>query len=151
MGDNTNIAVELESIEAAVGTMTTKVVDEITSLRRDWASYLDQVKVDEWTLEEACLAFGNSYRSAIEAYDAVMQGMKTDIIRYRDELQATHDAYRNRDDAVMGEMNRRLAQLENTSAADDAGRTAYHDRPNLDDGSDTPPPAPPDTSPGPGN
>lgn len=147
---NRDISVELDSIQDAVAIMTVNVVDQIADLRKDWASYLDRLYRYEWSSEESCLAFGNSYVSAIEAYDAVMQAMKTDVTRYRDELQATYDAYRNQDDAVMGQMNERLAGLDDVSAADDAGRTAYHQRPNLDDGSGKPAPAPTDTSPGPG-
>lgn len=145
---NQNISVELASLEQAVGSMTSQVVDEITSLRKDWGSYLGQISRNDWSSEDACLAFGSSYVSAIEAYDAVMEGMKTDITRYRDELDATVQFYRNSDDRSMKEMNTRLSKLDDApSAADEAGRGAYGQRPNLDDGTDTPAPAPGDTSP----
>ena len=144
---NQNISAELNSIQSAVGTFKANVVDEIGSLHRDWTAYLHRLYRYEWGSADSCLAFGNSYVAAIEAYDAVLQGMTTDITRYHDELAATYKAYVNQDDSAAGRMNTRLAELDDVSVADTAGHQAYEARPDLADPNSTPPPKPLDTSP----
>lgn len=146
---NQNISVELASLKQAVGNVDSQLVDPITSLSADWTSYLGKLDRSLWSSEEACLAFGSAYVSAVEAYDQVLQGMKKDIIRYRDALNATYESYVNRDDSVMGEMNGTLAALDEVSAGDDMGRAAYGQRTNLHPDAGTTVTAPTDTSPGP--
>ncbi len=150
MGDNAKISVELASLKQAASAMDSQVVAEITSLSHDWTSYLGKLDQSLWSSEDACLAFGTTYVSAVQAYDQVLQGMKKDIVRYHAELEATYAAYLNQDDSVVNAMNARLAKLDDISAGDEMGRAAYGQRKNLNSDPDNPstaPAAPTDTSP----
>ena len=144
---NQNISAELNSIQSSAGVFKADVVDEITKLHTDWTGFLHDLYRYEWGGADSCLAFGNTYVAAVEAYEAVLKGMTIDITRYHDELAATYKAYVNQDDKAAGDMNARLAKLDDVSVGDQAGHTAYAARPNLDDPNPTPPPKPTDTSP----
>ncbi|MHA3704966.1 hypothetical protein ACXR2U_22575 [Jatrophihabitans sp. YIM 134969] len=145
---NEDFEVELDSIARAVGIMSSTVVDEMTSLCRDFVHYLQGLDKGAWSTEGACQDFANAYVDAIEAYDQVLQGVKADVVRYRDELHDAATRYQGKDDYVQSEMNLLISQLDQKSAGDRMGRIAYEQRPLLDDQRSGPAPAPTDTSPG---
>lgn len=139
---------ELESLDRAVDQMSALVVDEVTALSRDFLGFLQGLDRDAWSTEDACQDFGNAYVETIEAFDQVLQGVKKDVIRYRDELDDTVSRYRGQDASVQFAMNLSISHLDDVMAGDQMGRIAYGQRPVLDDQRDAPATAPADTSPG---
>lgn len=129
----TDIEATLESLLSAASWMESNPIATATKLLQ----VLDEL--DGWTMTDdyssvpSCVAFAQSYKSAVEVYRAAAKDMLADARKMKSALEQTHHGFAGADQSSEARLTAVIAAIGETPTArtDASDQTYQHDKRDL--------------------